>query len=106
MVQESNVTVSLEKTPPPYIQRKERQFSGAMDERARKVQKASTHVRGRVAADGASVKGDGAGADVDAATLHSEKEMSIQRGNGGNVQESSESECVHSQLTEDQVGVA
>ena len=55
---------------------------GAMDERARKVQKASSHVVCCVAADGASVKGDGAGADVDAATLHSEKEMSIQRGDG------------------------
>ena len=58
------------------------QFNEAMDERARKVQKASSHVVCCVAADGASVKGDGAGADVDAASLHSEKEMSIQRGDG------------------------
>ena len=49
---------------------------GAMDEVSRKVQKASTHVACCVAADGAGVKGDVAGADVDAAALHSEKEMS------------------------------
>ena len=67
-------------TPPPYIQRSKRQFSGAMDERARKVQKASSHVVCCVAADGASVKGDGAIQDVDAAALHLEKETSIQRG--------------------------
>ena len=40
------------------------------------VQKASTHVRGRVAADGASDKGHSAIADVDTAALHLEKEMS------------------------------
>ena len=62
--------------------RQDKYSIGAMDERARKVQKASSHVVCCVAADGASVKGDGAGADVDAATLHSEKEMSIQRGDG------------------------
>ena len=49
---------------------------GAMDERARKVQKASTHSVCCVAANGASVKCDGAGIDGDAAALHSEKEMS------------------------------
>ena len=40
------------------------------------VQNLSTHVRGCVAADGASVKRHSAIEDVDAAALHSEKEMS------------------------------
>ena len=76
MVQASKFTVPpLMKTPPPYIRRKTCQFSGAMDERARKVQKASTHIGCCVAANGAHVKGDGAGIYVDAAALHKEKEM-------------------------------
>ena len=58
------------------------QLNGAMDEVSRKLQKASTHVRGCVDADGASVKDNGAGIDEDATTLHPEKEMSIHRGNG------------------------
>ena len=53
-----------------------------MDERARKVQKASSHISSCVAANGASVKSDDAVTDVDAAALHPEKEMSIQRGDG------------------------
>ena len=53
---------------------------GAMDERARKVQKASSHVACCVAADGAGVECDVAIADVDAAALHPEKGTSIQRG--------------------------
>ena len=56
-----------------------------MDERARKVQKVSSHVECCVAADGASVKGDGAILDVDAAALHLEKETAIQRGDGSSV---------------------
>ena len=54
-----------------------------MDERARKVHNASTHIiLCCVAANGASVKGDGAGIDVDAAALHPEKKKSIHRGDG------------------------
>ena len=53
-----------------------------MDEVSRKVQRASTHVVCCVAVDGASVKGHSATRDVDAAALHPEKQMSIQRGNG------------------------
>ena len=53
-----------------------------MDERARNVQKASIHIGCCVAADGTSVKGHSASPDVDAAALHLEKEMSIQRGDG------------------------
>ena len=58
-------------------------FSGAMDERARKVHNASTHIiLCCVAANGASVKGHGAATDIDSTALHPEKEMSIQRGDG------------------------
>ena len=67
--------------------------------------KVSTHRAGCcIAANGASVKSDGAGLDEDAAALHPQKEMSVQRGDGGSVQESSEGERVL--RTEDQVGVA
>ena len=55
---------------------------GAMDELSRKVQRASTHIVCCVAVDGASVKGHSAILDEDAATLHPEKEMSMQRGDG------------------------
>ena len=58
------------------------QFNGAMDERARTVHMASTHSVCCVAANGASVKGDGGVIDVDAAALHPEKKKSIQRGDG------------------------
>ena len=69
-----------------------------MDELSRKVQRASTHVVAVncVAVNGARFKGHSAIPDEDAATLHPEKEMSIQRGDGGSVQEGSENEHSHS----------
>ena len=55
---------------------------GAMEEVSEKVQKTSTHCISCVAVNGATVKGHSASPDVDAAALHLEKEMSIQRGDG------------------------
>ena len=44
-------------------------------------------------------EGDGAGADVDAATLHSEKEMSIQRGDGLQTEAVQEAQATYSLRT-------
>ena len=73
-----------------------------MEEVSRKVPKPSTHSVCCVAFNGATVKGHSATSDVDTTTLHPEKEMSIHRGDGGSVQESSEGE--HVLGPEDRVG--
>ena len=61
---------------------RERSSIGAMEERSRKVQKSSTHIVSSVAMNVAARHGHSASIDVDTATLHSEKETSIQRGDG------------------------
>ena len=103
-VQEAQATYGLRAHESRARNVREGSSIGAMDERTRTVHKASTHCACCVAANGASVKGHSAIHDVDAPALHPEKEMSIQRGDGGSVQESSEGE--HLLLPEDQVGVA
>ena len=77
---------------------------GAMEERSRKFQKASTHEASCVAMDVAARHGHSAANDVDATALHPEKETSIQRGDGGSVQDNSDGERVL--CPEDQVGGA
>ena len=80
MVQEAQATYVLRAHESRARNVRESSSIGAMDERATKLQKASTHIGCCVAANGAHVKGDGAAIDIDAAALHSEKEMSSSTG--------------------------